>query len=148
MLRIAILALTVPLSLAALSCQAYTTGLQRSVQRADETAAVSALHTVAVAQQTYSATSGGEFGYFNQLTEGGHLDPRFDSDQPAIQDYVLTMEVMPKSATRPNGFFSCNADVARTSGKVGSHFYLDSTSPELHVNPDKPATAKDPILRP
>ena len=84
--RYAALALTVLVSIAMLSCQEYSSGLQRSVQRADETAAVAALHTVGMAQQTYSLT-GGDFGTFQQLCAGGLLDPRFDSSNPAIQDY-------------------------------------------------------------
>ncbi|HEY8185923.1 MAG TPA: hypothetical protein VIF64_07625 [Pyrinomonadaceae bacterium] len=148
MFRIVVLALTILISFAALSCQSYSTGLQRSVQRADETAAISALHTVTVAQQTYSATTGGDFGTFQQLTAGGYLDPRFDSNKPQMKDYVLTMEVKPKAEGQSQGFYSCNADPEPAGGKVGSHFYADSTSPELHVHPDRPATASDPILRP
>lgn len=147
MFRITILALTVLLCIASLSCQDYSTGLQRSVQRADETAAIAALHTIVLAQQTYSAGNGGDFGTFQQLCAGGYLDPRFNSSKPAIQDYVLTMEVTPKSAAQPNGFYSCNADVP-AGAKTGTHFYVDSTSSELHVNPNVSATAKDPIAQP
>jgi hypothetical protein len=147
MFRIVILALTVLISIATLSCQTYTTGLQKSVQRADETAATSALHTIVVAQQTYSASKDGDFGTFEQLCEGGYLDPRFNSGKPVVQDYVLTMEVTPKSPGRPMGFYSCNADPEPTRGKVGAHFYVDSSSSELHVNPNRPASASDPILQ-
>jgi len=146
MFRIAGLALAVFISIATLSCQEYSAGLQKSVQRADETAAISALHTVVTAQQTYTL-NGGDFGTFQQLCAGGYLDPRFDSSQPAIQDYVLTMVITPKSEAQPNGFYSCNADPSPVRGKAGSHFYVDSTSQELHVNPDKPATAKDPLVQ-
>jgi type II secretory pathway pseudopilin PulG len=147
MFRSAILALTILICIASLSCQDYSTGLQRSVQRADETAATSALHTIAVAQQTYSASNGGDFGTFQQLCAGGYLDSRFNSSKPAIQDYVLTMEVRSKSEAQPDGFYSCNADVP-AGAKSGTHFYIDSTSSELHVNPNQPATAKDPIAQP
>ena len=146
MFRIAGLALAVLISIATLSCQEYSAGLQKSVQRADETAAKSALHTVVVAQQTYTL-NGGDYGTFQELCAGGNLDPRFNSNQPAIQDYILTMVITPKSEAQPNGFFSCNADPSPVGGKVGSHFYVDSTSQELHVNPDKPATAKDPLVQ-
>jgi hypothetical protein len=148
MLRFAILALTVLICFASLCCQNYSEGLKRSVERADETAATSALHTIAVAQQTYSASNGGDFGTFQQLCAGGYLDSRFNSSKPAIQDYVLTMEVTAKSEARPDGFYSSNADPAPAGGKVGTHFYIDSTSSELHVNPNVSATAKDPIAQP
>jgi len=148
MFRIPILALTVLLCIASLSCQPYSTGLQQSVARADETAATAALRTIAVAQRTYSASNGGDFGTFQQLCEGGYLDSRFNSSKPALKDYVLTMEVAPKSEAQAEGFYSCNADPVRTGPQAGRHFYIDSTSSELHVNPGESATAKDPIAQP
>ena len=148
MFRIAILPLTVLICIASLSCQSYSTGLQQSMARADETAATAALHTIVVAQQTYSAGNGGNFGSFQQLCEGGYLDSRFNSSKPAIQDYVLTMEVTPKSEAQAEGFYTCNADPVRSGPQAGRHYYIDSRSSELHINPNEPATAKDPIAQP
>jgi Tfp pilus assembly protein PilE len=148
MLRFALFALTVLICIASLSCQPYSTGLQQSVARADETAAKAALHTISVAQQTYSVSNGGDFGTFQQLCEAGYLDSRFNSSKPAIRDYVLTMEIAPKSEAQPAGFYSCNADPVPTEAKAGTHFYIDSTSSDLHVNPSESATAKDPIAQP
>jgi Tfp pilus assembly protein PilE len=148
MLRFAVFALSVLICIASLSCQPYSTGLQQSVARADETSAKAALHTIAVAQQTYSVSNGGDFGTFQQLSEAGYLDSRFNYSKPAIRDYVLTMEVAPKSEGQPAGFYSCNADPVTTGAKVGTHFYIDSTSSDLHINPSESATAKDPIAQP
>ncbi|HEY2971703.1 MAG TPA: hypothetical protein VGJ48_04265 [Pyrinomonadaceae bacterium] len=148
MFRIPILALTILICSATLSCQSYSTGLQQSVARADETAATAALHTIAVAQQMYSASNGDDFGTFQQLCEAGYLDSRFNSGKPAIKDYVLTMEVTPKSGGQAQGFYSCNADPIRTGPQAGRYFYIDSTSSGLHVNPNEPATVKDPIAQP
>ena len=50
-----------------LSCQTYTTGLQQSVARADETSAIAALKTISTAQQTYAISNGGGYGTFQQL---------------------------------------------------------------------------------
>src|SRR5678816_2607948 len=72
------------------SCQSYTSGLQQSVARADETAALAALHAIALAQRTYSLTNSGEYGTLKQLTNGGFLDARYDGDKP-IRDYVVTV---------------------------------------------------------
>lgn len=143
MFRITILSLTVLLCLATISCQSqpYSTGLQKSVARADETAATSALRTIGVAQRTYSASSGGDFGTFQQLCDAGYLDSRFNSSKPSVKDYVLTMEVTPK------GFFSCNADPI-AGPTAGRHFYIDSNSAQLHVNPTESASAKDPVVEP
>jgi Tfp pilus assembly protein PilE len=148
MLRSALLALTVLSCLASLSCQSYSTGLQQSVARADETAATAALHAIATAQQTYSVSNGGEFGTFQQLCEGGYLDSRFNFSQPTVKDYLLTMEVTAKTEGKAEGFYSCKADPVATAAKIGTHFYIDSTSSELHANPNEPASAKDPVVQP
>jgi Tfp pilus assembly protein PilE len=148
MLRSLLLALMVLNCLASLSCQSYSTGLQQSVARADETAARAALHAIAVAQQTYSVTNGGEFGTFQQLCEGGYLDSRFNSTQPTVKDYLLTMEVTSKTEGKAERFYSCKADPVSTAAKIGTHFYIDSTSSELHANPNEPASANDPVVQP
>jgi hypothetical protein len=146
--RLAVLALILLTCIASYSCQAYTSGLQQGLTGADEAAATGTLRTIGVAQKTYAVTSGGDYGTFKQLSDGGYLDSRFNSDKPAIKDYVLTMEVTPKSEGQAEGFYSCNADPTGTGAQAGRHFYIDSTSSEPHVNPNAPATAKDPILQP
>jgi hypothetical protein len=146
--RFTVLALTLLVCIATFSCQTYTTSLKQSLARADETAATGTLRTIALAQKTYTVTSGGDYATFPQLSEGGYLDSRFNSDKPAIKDYVLTMTVTPKSGGQAEGFYSCNADPIRAGDQAGRHFYIDSASPEMHVNPTAPATASDPILQP
>jgi hypothetical protein len=127
--------------MATLSCQSYTTGLQQSVGKTDEISAIAALHSIAAAQRTYSISSGGNYGTFQQLVEAGQLDSRFNSNKPELKDYVLTMDVSPSR-------FSCNADPIRTGPQAGRHFYIDSTSTEIHVNSSQPATATDGALQP
>jgi Tfp pilus assembly protein PilE len=148
MLRSMLLALTILCCIASLSCQTDSTGLQQSVARADETAARAALHAIAVAQQTYSVTNDGEFGNFQQLCEAGYMDSRFNSSQPTVKDYLFTMEVTSKAAGKTGGFFSCKADPVATAAKIGTHYYIDSTSSELHANPNAPASANDPVVQP
>ena len=144
MQRFAALALTVLMGAAALSCQSYSTGLEQSVARADETAATGALRTIALAQQTYAATNNGNFGTFQQLAAGGFLDSRFNTDKPALKDYVLTMEAG-TGATGP--FYKCHADPTNTGPQAGRHFYLDSTSEAVHVNTTQTASASDPAAQ-
>lgn len=148
MFRLAGLAFTFLLAIASLSCQPYTTGLQKSLAHADETAATGALRTIATAQRTYSVSNGGDFGTFQQLCAGDYLEARFNADKPTIKDYVLTMTVAAKEPGQPEGFFSCNADPVGTGAQAGRHFYIDSTSSALHANPNQPATANDPIVQP
>ena len=124
-----------------MSCQSYSSGLQQSVTRADETAAIAALHTISVSQRTYSVSNNGNYGTFAQLVKGGYLDSRFDADKPNVKGYVLTMNVPGEGA------YNCSADPEGAGPQaVGRHFYLDSASGQIHVNPTQAATASDPTL--
>ena len=122
-----------------LSCQSYSTGLQQSVARADETAATGALRTIATAQQTYSVTNGGSYGSFQQLCAGGYLDSRFNFEKPVLKDYVLTME---NGSYSEGPYFHVNAEPTGTG--AGRHFYIDQSS-TLRVNATQPASASDPV---
>jgi hypothetical protein len=143
MFRFAMLALTVLTCIASLSCQTYSTGLQQSLVRADETAAVAALHSIAVAQQTYSISNNGNYGTLQQLRDAGFLDVRFDKADGGVKDYALTVNTKPQSGGEPASF-SCNADPTNSGPQAGRHLYIDSTSTVVHVNPTQPATAADP----
>jgi hypothetical protein len=120
-------------------CKSYTTGLQKSQTHAEEASVLSALRTVALAQQGHAVTNGGNYATFLQLSEGGYLDARFNSDAPEVHGYVLTMTLGDKT-------FSCNADPTPSDPK-GRHFYVDSTSPLIRVNANQPASAKDEVLK-
>jgi hypothetical protein len=144
MFRFALLATAISMCLFSLSCQDYSSGLQKTVTRADETVATGTLRTIALSQQTYSVTNGGDYGTFQQLVAGGYLDDRFNSDKPALKNYVLTMEV---SKGDQGPFYTCNADPAG-EGPQGRHFYIDSRSNALHVNSTQTASASDPIAQP
>jgi hypothetical protein len=144
MFRFSVTAATILICLAALSCQNVSTPLEKTIARADEASATGALHTIAISQQTYAVSNGGNFATFQQLVAGGYLDSRFNSDKPALKDYVLTMEV----GTAAQGpFYRCHADPAG-DGPQGRHFYLDSSSNALRVNPTQTASASDPIVQP
>jgi type II secretory pathway pseudopilin PulG len=128
------------------SCQSYTSGLQQSVARADETAALAALHAIALAQRTYSLTNSGEYGTLKQLTNGGFLDARYDGDKP-IRDYVVKCTVTPKPSGAPEGSYSCNADPDKPTERPGRHLYIESVSDGIHVNDTQPATAADKVMQ-
>ena len=145
MLRRLVLVLSLTLCFASPSCQSYTGGLQKTMAGADETAAISALHAVGVAQRTYGITNGGEYGTLQQLTDGGFLDARYGGSKP-VKDYNLTMNVIPKSSGAPEGSYTGNAD-PDNNGPAGRHFYIDSTSTAIHVNASQPATAQDPTAQ-
>jgi len=141
MFKLAILALTLVFLLPTLSCSTYSSGLQKSLVFADETAAVGILRTVALAQQSYSATNNGAYGTFHELVANGFLDSRFDVDNPKIKDYGFTME----TGTDDKGnFYKCNADPTKTGEQAGRHFFVGSGSTMIHVNPTQAASVTDP----
>lgn len=129
-----------------LACGSYPSGLQQSTARADEALAISALHSVSLAQQAYSVTNGGRFGTFPQLVRSGNLDERFNSESPKLKGYVLKMTIVPKNAESAVDAFSVNADPAASGPQAGRHLYLDSASGLIHVNESKPATVDDPVV--
>ena len=142
-----LVSLVLPLFLVTVACKEYSTGLQHSSTRADETSAIATLRTVSQAQTTYSISNAGNFANFEQLAEGGFLDSRFHHASPELHGYVFTLTVNPASDTTPSSYV-CNADPAPTSPQGGRHFYIDSDSLDIRMNPTKPATSKDEILRP
>lgn len=133
--------------LATFGCKEYSTGLQQSSSRADETSAIATLRTLAQAQTTYSISNAGQFASFEQLVEGGFLDSRFHHPSPTLHGYTFTLEVSPPTDQTP-GSYVCNADPAPTSPQGGRHFYIDSNSHDIRMNATRPATSKDEILRP
>ncbi len=140
MIRFAFSILGVIACIGSLSCQSYTTGLQQSAGRVDETAVIATLRTIGVAQRSYSVSNGGDYATFQQLSEGGYLDSRFNSSNPEVKGYALTMNVGEKS-------FGCNADPALAGAQPARHFYIDSTSAEIHANPSQAATVTDPPVQ-
>lgn len=136
-----VIALILVIGVSSLACQQYSTTIQEGVTRVDETAIIGALRSIGAAEQAYSLANGGKFGTLEQLVQGGFIDQRFTASP--VKDYVLKLNIGPSSDA--GGFFSCNADPANE--KVGRHFYIDSTSNQIHVNATQPATANDQTLQ-
>ena len=131
-----------------LACQQHTDALVDSPRRVDEGVAISTLRSVGQAQTAYSLTNSGDYATFEQLVAGGHLDARFNSSKPKLYGYFLTMTVNNRSSGAAQSSYYCNADPDPVANPGGRHFYLSSDSPELRVNPTKPATADDPPFQP
>ena len=137
--------LIVLVSLVLAGCQKHTEALESGVTWAEETSAIGALRAILLAERTYSLSNSGEFGTMNQLVDGGFLDSRFAGGRPA-RDYIITLNIVAKGSSEPEGSFSCNADPDPTLQRAGRHFYIDSTSTTIHVNNSQPATVSDPSL--
>jgi Tfp pilus assembly protein PilE len=141
-----ILVLICAACIAATACQEYTTGLQKGVTAADDTAALAALKAIGLAERNYNVTNAGEYGTLQQLTQASLLDKRFTSNKP-VKDYVFTLNVVAKAPGGADGSYTCNVDPDPSGPPGGKHFYLDSTSTEIHVNASQAATAADPTLQ-
>ena len=131
-----------------LACQTYTDTLVESPRRVDERVAISTLRSIGQAQTAYSLTNSGDYGTFEQLVAGGHLDARFNSSKPKLAGYFLTMTVNNRSSGGTQSSYHCNADPDPVMNATGRHFYLGSDSPELRANSTKPATATDEAFQP
>jgi hypothetical protein len=128
------------------ACQSVSTGLEKSVARANDTAAIGALRAISTAQRSYSLSNAGEYGTIQQLADAGLLDVRFSGDRP-VKDYVITMNVVPKEPGAAEGSYTCNADPDPAIGLPGRHLYIDSTDSGIHANDTQPATADDQTIQ-
>jgi hypothetical protein len=147
MLRFPKPALLVLICVALIGCQKYTSGLVQTAGRADEAVVLSNLRSIMAAENAYNL-SNGSYGTFEQLTNGGFLDSRFKGSRPSLHEYSYTIAVSEKSESTGTTSYSCNADPERTGDRAGRHFYIDSTSNDIHSNATQPASATDETIKP
>ena len=124
-------------------------GYRAAIRAANEAAAVKTLRSIAEQQMLYyNAHQRSAFGTFEEMRKEDLLDSRFDGTTPVVDGYVYTMKIIPKSTTQQPGY-TINADpqVASGSGATGkNHYYVDSDSNTIHVNPEQPAGPSDPPI--
>jgi prepilin-type N-terminal cleavage/methylation domain-containing protein len=125
------------------------TGWKAAVKSANEAAAIKTLRTIAEQQMLfYNSHQRTTFGTFDEMLKENMLDTRFAGTTPVVEGYLFQMRVIPKSTSTQPGY-AVNADPQVTEG-VGAtgknHFYLDSDSNTIHVNPTQPATISDPPI--
>ena len=125
------------------------TGWKAAVKSANEAAAIKTLRTIAEQQMLYyNSHQRSTFGTFDEMLKENMLDTRFAGTTPVVEGYIFQMRVIPKSTSNQPGYV-VNADPQVTEG-VGAtgknHFYLDSDSNTIHVNPTQPAGATDPPI--
>jgi len=124
-------------------------GWKAAVRSANEAAAVKTLRSIAEQQMLYfNAHQRSAFGTFEEMRKENLLDSRFDGTTPVVDGYVYTMKVIPKSTSAQPGY-TVNADpqVATGVGATGkNHFFAESDTNTIHVNPDQPAATTDPPI--
>lgn len=120
----------------------YSHGLAE--RAGNEAATVQNLKTIAAVEIQYYSTHSRTFGTFEQLVSEHMLSRQFAANPVNVDGYVLTVTLVP-GTQNIRGSFILRADpLNRRVGK--NHFYLDSESSQIHVNPDKPASPSDPLL--
>jgi prepilin-type N-terminal cleavage/methylation domain-containing protein len=125
------------------------TGWKAAVKAANEAAAIKTLRTIAEQQMLYyNSHQRSSFGTFDEMLKENMLDKRFEGTTPVVEGYIFQMRVIPKSTSNPPGYV-INTDPQVTEGVSATgknHFYFDSDSNTIHVNPTQPATATDPPI--
>ncbi len=125
------------------------TGWRAAVRSANEAAAIKSLRSIAEQQMLYyNGHQRSAFGTFDEMLKENLLDTRYAGSTPVVDGYVYNMKVIPKSTAQQAGY-TINADpqVSEGVGATGkNHFYLDSDSNTIHVNPTQPATVSDPPI--
>ncbi len=116
----------------------------RAAQKAgNEAATLQNLRTIAAVQIQYYNTHNRTFGTFDQLVKEQMLSSKFNGNPPITDGYVLTLKVVPKTATSTTSY-TLNADPQDT-GSGTNHFFIDSTDSSVHVNQTQAAGPGDPV---
>src|SRR5215831_8386631 len=110
----------------------------RAAERAgNEAATIQNLKTIAAVEIQYFNTHGRTYATFDQLVREQLLSSKFGARPPVADGYLLTLEL-----NKPTAYTMTADPTDRSSGK--RHFYLDSASMQIRVNPDGPAGPNDP----
>jgi Tfp pilus assembly protein PilE len=118
-------------------------GWKAAQREGNEAATQQDLKTIAAVEIQYYNTHNRTFGTLDQLIKEGMLSSKFSGNPATADGYIFTLSVRPRTVNQPSSY-ALNADPqSDTTGK--NHFYIDSNSPAIHVNPDRPAGANDPV---
>jgi type II secretory pathway pseudopilin PulG len=119
-------------------------GWKAAQKAGDEAATIQNMKTIAAVEIQYYNTHKRSFGTFEQLTREQMLTSKFSGDPPSTDGYIFTLKVTLSTSNQPSSY-TLNAE-PRSSQTGRNHFYADSTSASIHVNPDQPAGVADPVV--
>jgi type II secretory pathway pseudopilin PulG len=134
--------LLVVIALAAVLIGAGFYGWKAAQSAGNEAATMQDLKTIAAVEIQYYNTLGRTFGTLDQLIKENMLTSKFLGNPPAADGYIFRLSVVPRTLRQPTSY-TLNAD-PQSVATGRNHFYLDSTSASIHVNPNQPAGATDP----
>jgi hypothetical protein len=123
--------------------------MKKSLNVANEAAAIRTLQTIFRAQTQFMLSHGEEYGSLNDLVQDNHLDQRFAGSAPVVEGYAFNVKIRPRSGGE-SAAYSVNADPQQsdeTSTGGARHLYMDSSSNVIHANARQTATANDPPLQ-
>ena len=123
--------------------------MKKSLNVANEAAAIRTLQTISRAQTQYMLSHAEEYGTFDQLVQDNYLDQRFAGTTPVVEGYAFSLKLTPKSDSG-SAAYSVNADPKQADGTStggARHLYLDSSGNVVRANAGQPATANDPPLQ-
>ena len=123
--------------------------LKKSMNVANEAAAIRTLQTIFRAQSQYMLSHAEEYATFDQLVQDNYLDQRFSGSAPVVEGYAFTLKLTSKSGAE-SAAYSINADpnlADGTSTGGARHLYLDSSSNVVRGNASRSATVSDPPLQ-
>lgn len=118
-------------------------GWKAATKAGNEAATQQNLKTIAATQIQYYNTHSRTFGTFDQLIKEQMLTSKFAGNPPIVDGYVLTLKVVPKTATSTTSY-TLNAD-PQDNGSGTNHFYIDSTDSSIHLNQTQAAGPNDPV---
>jgi hypothetical protein len=118
--------------------------LRRRVIAANESAALTNLEKIRVAEQYYFDANG-QYGTYRQLIDSGILQSEASGDPPTASGYVFDVRVQPKTDAQPAAY-SVNVDPVRADGRDATgrrHFFASSEVIGVRFNESRPATKDD-----
>jgi len=117
---------------------------QRLIMAANESAALTNLEKIQVAEQYYFDANG-QYGTYRQLVDSGILQSEASGDPPTASGYVFDVRVQPKTDAQPAAY-SVNVDPVRADGRDATgrrHFFAGSEVIGVRFNESRPATKDD-----
>lgn len=117
---------------------AVVNGWRAAVRAGNEAATVQNLKTIAAVESQYFLEHKRNYGTLEELLREQMVNSKFAGNPVTSDGYVFSLTLTPERAA-----YKIAADPASEAGK---HFYLDSTSGQIHFHPDHPAGPNDPVL--
>src|SRR3989440_8909533 len=119
--------------------------LKKSLNAADEAAAIRTLQNIFRAETQYMTIHSGSYGTFDEMVKDSSLDRRFAGSAPVLSGYVFTLKLTPDTSGQATAY-SVNADPKDEPSAGARHLYMDSASNVVRGNANRTAGPNDPPI--